>query len=166
MPEMGYRPTNKYLPPRSVPSRSTTASARRMRLTPKVAEGGFLGWLDRVLYGSLRRARIMKPAPSIIGFTTVIRPRLRHALRAVCIGAAFRSRPDRRGGSASPVSFWRSDRSPQAFSPRPFISVIPSAPGARSANGEAPGFRARACWRYLTYIPAALAVGRGLDLCR
>ncbi|MGF1611730.1 MAG: 4Fe-4S dicluster domain-containing protein [Kiloniellales bacterium] len=48
MPEMGYRPTNKYLPPR--PSKAevgcTGAPARLEDANP---EGGFLGWLDAVL---------------------------------------------------------------------------------------------------------------------
>lgn len=47
MPEMGYRPTNKYLPPRHA-----TAVNERIKapdaLQPR-PEGGFLGWLDRVL---------------------------------------------------------------------------------------------------------------------
>ena len=47
MPEMGYRPTNKYLPPRPA-SRANEAIDAPPALTPK-AEGGFLGWLDRVL---------------------------------------------------------------------------------------------------------------------
>ncbi len=45
MPEMGYRPTNKYLPPRA---RSVKAAEMR-ELEPIVAEGGFLGWVDRAL---------------------------------------------------------------------------------------------------------------------
>jgi hypothetical protein len=44
MPEMGYAPTNKYLPPRT-----------RKKSVPQAelpeAAGGFLGWLDRLLGG-------------------------------------------------------------------------------------------------------------------
>jgi len=47
MPEMGYRPTNKYLPPRS-PHEVDEAIDAPPALTPKT-EGGFLGWLDRAL---------------------------------------------------------------------------------------------------------------------
>ena len=47
MPELGYRPTNKYLPPRSARAVNETIGAPDS-LTPK-AEGGFLGWLDRIL---------------------------------------------------------------------------------------------------------------------
>jgi Fe-S-cluster-containing dehydrogenase component len=47
MPELGYRPTNKYLPPRSARPVDDRIGAPEA-LTPK-AEGGFLGWLDRVL---------------------------------------------------------------------------------------------------------------------
>jgi Fe-S-cluster-containing dehydrogenase component len=44
MPALGYRPTNKYLPPRRRPVVD--------RALPDAApEGGFLGWLDRVLGG-------------------------------------------------------------------------------------------------------------------
>jgi Fe-S-cluster-containing dehydrogenase component len=44
MPEMGYRPTNRYLPPR--PSRPPAGGPVELEPAP---EGGFLGWLDRVL---------------------------------------------------------------------------------------------------------------------
>jgi Fe-S-cluster-containing dehydrogenase component len=43
MPELGYRPTNKYLPPRA-----KRCASEAPELAP-VAEGGFLGWVDRVL---------------------------------------------------------------------------------------------------------------------
>jgi Fe-S-cluster-containing dehydrogenase component len=48
MPELGYRPTNQYLPPRPrrTASGSTGAPAALATATP---QGGFLGWLDRVL---------------------------------------------------------------------------------------------------------------------
>ncbi len=44
MPEMGYRPTNKYLPPRE---RTTASSAPP--LEPVAASDGFLGWVDKML---------------------------------------------------------------------------------------------------------------------
>ena len=48
MAEMGYRPTNKYLPPR--PRRAGTADAGPpARLEPAAPADGFLGWLDRAL---------------------------------------------------------------------------------------------------------------------
>ncbi len=43
LPEMGYRPTNAYLAPRARPAEVAPAA-----LEP-APEGGFLGWLDRVL---------------------------------------------------------------------------------------------------------------------
>jgi Fe-S-cluster-containing dehydrogenase component len=48
MPEMGYRPTNKYLPPRP---RKTEAAATGApaALAPVAPAGGFLGWIDRLL---------------------------------------------------------------------------------------------------------------------
>ncbi len=46
MPEMGYRPTNKYLPPR--PRRKGDA-AKPVALESLDAPGGLLGWLDKVL---------------------------------------------------------------------------------------------------------------------
>jgi Fe-S-cluster-containing dehydrogenase component len=48
MPELGYVPTNKYLPPRAsrAAPRSTGAPAA---LKPAEPGGGFLAWLDRVL---------------------------------------------------------------------------------------------------------------------
>ncbi len=48
MPELGYRPTNKYLPPRSGGSAGKGGGAAAA-LEPADALGGFLGWLDRVL---------------------------------------------------------------------------------------------------------------------
>ena len=51
MPEMGYRPTNKYLPPR--PRRDGSAASGAPRVLPEADPGdfggGFLAWLDRVL---------------------------------------------------------------------------------------------------------------------
>jgi sulfite dehydrogenase (quinone) subunit SoeB len=49
MPELGYRPTNKYLPPRQR-ARGTPAAAAPA-LEPVSAAGGFLGWVDRMLSG-------------------------------------------------------------------------------------------------------------------
>jgi Fe-S-cluster-containing dehydrogenase component len=46
MPELGYAPTNKYLPPRA--RGACAAPAADM---PDAAPGGFLGWLDRLLAG-------------------------------------------------------------------------------------------------------------------
>jgi sulfite dehydrogenase (quinone) subunit SoeB len=47
MPQLGYRPTNRYLPPRGriVGGASTSAPS----LESVHAEGGFLGWVDRML---------------------------------------------------------------------------------------------------------------------
>jgi Fe-S-cluster-containing dehydrogenase component len=47
MPEMGYRPTNKYLPPRA----RKTGGDGPAALEPASPEGGFLGWLDKMLTG-------------------------------------------------------------------------------------------------------------------
>lgn len=47
MPEMDYRPTTKYLPPRTAEMVDEEIE-RPVALEPR-AEGGFLGWLDRVL---------------------------------------------------------------------------------------------------------------------
>lgn len=46
LPELGYRPTNKYLPPRERPRAPDGAG-----LPDAAPLGGFLGWLDRVLGG-------------------------------------------------------------------------------------------------------------------
>ena len=48
MPEMGYQPTNKYLPPRPRRDAATEPAAALPDASPA---GGFLGWLDRVLGG-------------------------------------------------------------------------------------------------------------------
>ncbi|MDX1710149.1 MAG: 4Fe-4S dicluster domain-containing protein [Rhodovibrionaceae bacterium] len=48
MEEMGYRPTNKYLPPRRQTGHIDHGPADALEPAP---EGGFLGWLDRVLSG-------------------------------------------------------------------------------------------------------------------
>ena len=45
MPEAGYAPTNKYLPPRAAPDRDDAPVA----LAAAEPEGGFLGWVDRLL---------------------------------------------------------------------------------------------------------------------
>jgi len=50
MPELGYQPTNKYLPPR--PAKTTVgATGAPAALTPRLEPGasGLLGWIDRVL---------------------------------------------------------------------------------------------------------------------
>ncbi|HEY5225222.1 MAG TPA: 4Fe-4S dicluster domain-containing protein [Methylovirgula sp.] len=47
MPELGYKPTNRYLPPRTRPSNAVTADIPPLsQVSP---EGGFLGWVDRLL---------------------------------------------------------------------------------------------------------------------
>ena len=47
MPEMGYRPTTKYLPPRARAEHAASAPAPALETVK--AEGGFLGWVDRML---------------------------------------------------------------------------------------------------------------------
>ena len=47
MPELGYQPTNKYLPPRPRKEMAVTKAAPA-ELLPAEAEG-FLGWVDRML---------------------------------------------------------------------------------------------------------------------
>ncbi|MEW9807080.1 4Fe-4S dicluster domain-containing protein [Mesorhizobium sp. ZMM04-5] len=47
MPELGYNPTNRYLPPRARTGRAPSVAAAP--LEPVKAEGGFLGWVDRML---------------------------------------------------------------------------------------------------------------------
>jgi Fe-S-cluster-containing dehydrogenase component len=47
MPELGYKPTNRYLPPRPKAEKNPTPVARV--LSDATAEGGFLGWVDRML---------------------------------------------------------------------------------------------------------------------
>ena len=47
MPELGYKPTNRYLPPRARSQRAAKVDAPA--LEPIRAEGGFLRWIDRML---------------------------------------------------------------------------------------------------------------------
>jgi Fe-S-cluster-containing dehydrogenase component len=47
MPELGYRPTNRYLPPRARTEHAVTSPAPALEAVK--AEGGFLGWVDRML---------------------------------------------------------------------------------------------------------------------
>ena len=47
MPELGYKPTNRYWPPRARTERAAKVDAPA--LEPIRAEGGFLGWIDRML---------------------------------------------------------------------------------------------------------------------
>jgi len=49
MPELGYGPTNKYLPPRA--KRDTASEGGPARLEPLAESGGFFGWVDRMLSG-------------------------------------------------------------------------------------------------------------------
>jgi Fe-S-cluster-containing dehydrogenase component len=50
MAEMGYKPTNKYLPPRPRRDASTAGpEPARLQPAPPSPQGGLLGWLDRVL---------------------------------------------------------------------------------------------------------------------
>jgi Fe-S-cluster-containing dehydrogenase component len=48
MPEMGYQPTNKYLPPRPQKKQASDVGAPE-RLEEIKSEGGFLGWVDQIL---------------------------------------------------------------------------------------------------------------------
>ena len=48
MPEMGYHPTNKYLPPRPGKRNAADVGAPE-RLEEVKPEGGFLGWVDKML---------------------------------------------------------------------------------------------------------------------
>jgi hypothetical protein len=48
MPEMGYQPTNKYLPPRPQKKQASDVGALE-RLEEIKPEGGFLGWVDQML---------------------------------------------------------------------------------------------------------------------
>ena len=45
MPELGYRPTNRYLPPRARSCQDTSIAP----LEAVGGEGGLLGWIDRLL---------------------------------------------------------------------------------------------------------------------
>ena len=63
MPEMGYRPTNKYLPPRPRQAAVDALPAP----TEQSAPGGLLAWVDAVLS---RWGPAMHPALSVIVFTT------------------------------------------------------------------------------------------------
>ncbi|MEP9386430.1 4Fe-4S dicluster domain-containing protein [Mesorhizobium sp. KR9-304] len=47
MPELGYKPTNRYLPPRARTENGAKAAAPALETLK--AEGGFLGWVDRML---------------------------------------------------------------------------------------------------------------------
>jgi len=50
MPEMGYQPTNKYLPPRSRKTApGCTGAAPELAPAVPAGAGGLLGWIDRVL---------------------------------------------------------------------------------------------------------------------
>jgi len=46
MPELGYKPTNKYLPPRA---RKDSAAARPTPELKPITADGFLGWVDKLL---------------------------------------------------------------------------------------------------------------------
>ena len=48
MPEQGTKPVNKYLPPRARQAESNSISPHT-QLEDASPDGGFLGWLDKVL---------------------------------------------------------------------------------------------------------------------
>jgi Fe-S-cluster-containing dehydrogenase component len=47
MPELGYQPVNRYLPPRAQTRQTATVAAPPLESASP--EGGFLGWVDRML---------------------------------------------------------------------------------------------------------------------
>ena len=47
MPELGYEPNNRYLPPRARTDRAPKIAAQALETASP--EGGFLGWVDRIL---------------------------------------------------------------------------------------------------------------------
>jgi sulfite dehydrogenase (quinone) subunit SoeB len=50
MPEMGYAPTNKYLPPRPrKDSAGCTGGLAELAPAIPAGSGGFLGWIDQLL---------------------------------------------------------------------------------------------------------------------
>ena len=124
------------------------AAARAARPPPAIrapaaragrrAEGGLLGWIDRML------SRLaMHPAFSVIFFTTA--SGAGYGLLAL-LGLACRPRAgaDQRAGSAPSASAFRWRWSPPACCPRRCISASRSARGAPSRSGGRPGCRARA----------------------
>ena len=70
IPEMGYRPVNKYLPPRPPHGPHPPRAAAATELQEPDGNGelavGFLAWVDRVLADCWA----VHPAPSVILFTT------------------------------------------------------------------------------------------------
>ncbi|MCC7271543.1 MAG: 4Fe-4S dicluster domain-containing protein [Alphaproteobacteria bacterium] len=50
LPELGYRPVNKYLPPRPTRTHAgATGAAAQLAPVVKAEPGGFLHWIDRIL---------------------------------------------------------------------------------------------------------------------
>jgi sulfite dehydrogenase (quinone) subunit SoeB len=49
MPELGYRPVNKYLPPRRATARLTSPPPPRSEPEPATPTSGLLRWVDRLL---------------------------------------------------------------------------------------------------------------------
>ena len=143
MPELGYRPINKYLPPRP----------RRMAPTPppSVAAPPERGHRDGgCCAGSTGccSADASTVHPALLDH--LLHDRLRRRLRAVV--AARHRRAARPAAGERALRLCRArDRarcSPPAGSPpRSFTSAGPSGPGAPFRNGARPGSRARGCSR-------------------
>ena len=51
MPEMGYRPVNKYLPPRPRKTEAPSDGGTARPAEERIDVAGFLGWVDRMLAG-------------------------------------------------------------------------------------------------------------------
>ncbi len=146
MPELGYKPVNKYLPPRAArmrrPAGCRRGSCRRsIRPPPAIACcGGSTGCCPADQGGLRRPACIPRCRLSSS-------PRLRVpvSLCCCCSGSLYRSVSCRSArASALPRSRSRSCL-PPAGSPLPcFTSAGPSGPGAPSRNGAHPGCPARA----------------------
>jgi hypothetical protein len=141
MPELGYKPVNRYLPPRPRKTEAADSGApAKLCATPSTdAAHPLLHWIDRVLSRAMHPAFSVSCSPPsrshgllfLIGLLSVRR----------CCPAA-----DCSGSPAWPFSGW---------SPPHFISVAPNALGGPFRNGGRRGCRERACSPSRFFCPPA-----------
>ena len=152
MPELGYKPVNKYLPPRPgrMPRnrvrRAAPRSARRSRLLPPTSCCAGSTGCCRADGAVWRRSG--KHASG--SFDRVVHDRVGRGVSRCCCCSGSARRSDcclTAAGlplSRSPLRL----RSPRLGSaPRPFISAARSEPGAPFRNGAPRGCRAKGCSR-------------------
>ena len=162
MPEMGYKPVNRYLPPR--PRRTEAADTRRRRTIAAIVH-------------RYRRRLARLDRPPLVELTSSCIPHSQSSYSRRCAAPAMACWPGL--GFTAPSACCRSipcsarcrccsrsESSVPGSCPRRFISAIRSGHGERSRNGVRPGCRARAWPRWRRIFPASRLASAGSCLRR